>query len=92
MEGEGTLVTDQTPAPGARVPAQTTVHLYFAQGELEDVEVPSVVGLSMLDASAKLSAAGLQMRVVGSGVAAEQLPQAGARVPKGSVVEVRFKL
>ena len=92
MEGEGTLVTDQTPRPGVQVPAQTTVHLYFDLGEPEDVEVPSVLGLSMFDASAKLSAAGLRVRVVGSGVAAQQSPGAGARVPKGSLVEVRFEL
>src|SRR5690606_17851582 len=92
MEGEGTLVTDQTPKPGVRVPAQTTVHLSFDRGELEEVEVPSVIGLSMLDASARLTEAGLLIKIAGSGVAVEQLPSAGARVPRGSLVEVQFKL
>ncbi|HPT83249.1 MAG TPA: penicillin-binding transpeptidase domain-containing protein [Limnochordia bacterium] len=92
MEGEGTLVTNQTPSPGVRVPAQTTVHLYFDRGDLEEVAVPSVTGLSMLDASAALTAAGLRIKVVGSGVAVNQLPAAGTVVPKGSTVEVEFEL
>lgn len=92
MEGEGTLVVDQMPKPGVRVPIQTTVQLFFAQDQREKVEVPSVIGLSMLDASAQLSAAGLQVKVVGSGLAVEQSPRVGTEVPKGSVVEVRFEL
>jgi stage V sporulation protein D (sporulation-specific penicillin-binding protein) len=92
MEGEGTLVTDQTPSPGVRVPAQTTVHLYFDQGEPQEVEVPSVLGLSMLDASTVLTQAGLRIKVVGSGVAVQQVPTAGMQVPKGSLVEVQFEL
>lgn len=93
MEGEGTVVTHQTPSPGVRVPAQTTVQLFFDRSaELDDVEVPSVVGLSMLDAADKLASAGLRIKVVGSGIAAQQLPSAGTVVPKGSLVEVQFKL
>ena len=93
MEGEGTLVTDQTPSPGVRVPAQTTVHLFFSsKNDGEGIEVPSVLGLSMRDASAKLADLGLRIKVNGSGIAFEQSPSAGTHVVKGSAVEVRFKL
>lgn len=51
-----------------------------------------MVGLSMLDAADKLASAGLRIKVVGSGIAAQQLPSAGTVVPKGSLVEVQFKL
>nr|NLJ03134.1 PASTA domain-containing protein [Bacillota bacterium] len=92
MEGGGTLVTDQTPKPGTRVPVQTTVHLFFYEQEAEDVEVPSVIGLSMRDATAALSDLGLRITVVGSGIAKEQSPGPGTRIPKGSAVEVVFRL
>lgn len=92
MEGGGTLVTDQTPKPGTRVPVQTTVHLFFYEQEAEDVEVPSVIGLSMRDATAALSDLGLRITVVGSGIAKEQSPGPGTRIPKGSAVEVVFTL
>jgi len=54
--------------------------------------VPSVLGLSMLDASTVLTQAGLRIKVVGSGVAVQQVPTAGMQVPKGSLVEVQFEL
>ena len=93
MEGDGTLVTAQTPKPGARVPVQTTVHLFFyEQDQGEEVEVPDVSGMSMRDASTTLSDLGLRITVVGSGIAAEQSPGAGTRIPKGSAVEVIFRL
>jgi len=92
-EGEGPLVTAQTPRPGARVPAQTTVHLFFyEQDQVGDVLVPDVLGLSMRDASATLSDHELRINVVGSGVAVEQSPKSGTAVSKGSAVQVIFKL
>ena len=93
MEGQGTLVTAQTPRPGSRVPVQTTVHLFFyEQDQAEEVKVPDVSGLSMRDASTSLSDVGLRISIVGSGLAAEQSPSPGATLPKGSAVEVVFRL
>ncbi len=93
FEGEGALVADQTPSPGARVPAQTTVTLFFYDPEAqEEVLVPSVLGLSMRDASMKLAEAGLKIRIDGSGIANSQSPKAGTKLPKGATVEVNFKL
>ena len=93
FEGEGALVADQTPSPGARVPAQTAIHLFFYDPEAqEEVIVPSVMGLSMRDASQKLAEAGLKIRIDGSGIAYNQSPKAGTKLPKGATVEVNFKL
>lgn len=93
IEGDGPLVTAQTPRPGARVPAQTTVHLFFyEQDDGEDVTVPNIIGLSMRDASMSLSDLGLRISVKGSGVAVKQSPAAGTFVTKGSAVEVIFEL
>ena len=93
MEGEGTLISSQTPNPGVRVPAQTTVHLFFYQDEqTEDVEIPDVSGRSMRDASTILLESGLRIKITGSGIAVEQSPRAGTKVPKGSAVDVIFRL
>lgn len=93
MEGEGPLVTDQTPGAGVRVPTQTTVHLFFGDNETgEEIVVPSVLDLSMRDASAKLADLGLRIKIVGSGIATAQSPQAGSKVLKGSTVEVHFEI
>lgn len=93
FEREGSLVADQMPSPGARVPAQTTVHLFFYDPETqEEVLVPSVLGLSMRDASMKLAEAGLRIRIDGSGIAYSQSPRAGTKLPKGAAVEVNFRL
>ena len=92
MDGEGSIVVDQTPSSGTQVPPQTTVRLFFYEPDYEqDVEIPSVLGLSMIDASAQLAEYNLRIKIVGSGVAREQSPQAGTKVPKGAQVEVNFK-
>ena len=90
-EGDGALVSDQIPAPGTRVPPQTSVRLYFYEEEIvHEVSVPSVLGQSMRDASTMLSEAGLYIRIIGSGMAKKQTPAAGSKVPAGSVIEVEF--
>lgn len=92
-EGKGSLVADQSPSPGARVPAQTTINLvFYDEAQQEEVSVPSVIGLSMRDASQKLAEAGLKIRIDGSGLAQSQSPKAGTVLPKGATVEVHFRL
>lgn len=49
----------------------------------KSVVVPSVLGLSMRDASLKLSEVGLRIKVVGTGLAYEQSPAAGTKVLPG---------
>ncbi len=91
--GQGDIVADQSPKPGQRVSPYSTVHLYFYGGEKKaEVTVPSVIGLSMRDASLKLSEAGLQIRILGSGLAVKQSPAAGGKISAGATVEVNFEL
>ena len=93
IDGEGALVSDQSPSPGARVQAQSTVRLFFYRGESDkEVLVPPLTGLSMRDASLKLSEAGLKIRIVGSGLVQKQTPKPGTEVPYGATVEVVFGL
>ena len=96
--GDGGTVTDQTPAGGAIVPNSASIILYLGQ-EASDTPctVPDVVGLSAADANKRLTNAGLIMRIAGttsssSGnvYAISQDTAAGAALPPGSVVTVRF--
>ena len=98
LVGDGGTVTDQTPAGGAIVPNSASIILYLGQ-EASDTPctVPDVVGLSAADANKRLTNAGLIMRIAGttsssSGnvYAISQDTAAGAALPPGSVVTVRF--
>jgi len=52
--------------------------------------VPSLLGLSMRGAIEAAHKAGFELQIVGSGVAREQQPPAGAYLPLGSKIAVRF--
>jgi cell division protein FtsI (penicillin-binding protein 3) len=54
------------------------------------IEMPSFIGKNVRGALEAAQAAGLDLDAVGSGVAREQSPQPGARVPAGARVLVRF--
>ncbi|MCG0276992.1 MAG: stage V sporulation protein D [Thermanaeromonas sp.] len=57
------------------------------EGEKKSVEVPSLTGLSVQEAKAKLAALGLEARVEGEGgVVVAQIPKEGVMVPQGSKV------
>lgn len=70
----------------AQTPAQNAVTV--RSGPM--VTVPSFVGESVRDVIEKAGATGLGVQVLGSGLATEQVPAAGARVPQGTQVVVRF--
>jgi cell division protein FtsI (penicillin-binding protein 3) len=53
-------------------------------------KVPSLVGLSMRAAIETAHKAGFELQIVGSGTAREQQPAAGAYLPPGSKIAVRF--
>ena len=95
---EGATVTGQIPAAGAKVVTSSKIILY-TQGDApaDTVTVPSVVGLSPETANARLTNAGLYLRPTGSLssststiAAASQSVEAGAEVPRGTIVEVSF--
>ncbi len=55
-----------------------------------DVVVPDFAGITVRAATERAGAVGLGVQVVGSGLAREQAPAAGRRVPAGTEVVVRF--
>lgn len=94
IDGQGAKILDQTPKPGVKVPPGSTVIVHMGEkppSAGEPVQVPGVTGLSLRDASVKLSAVGLQVQAVGSGIAVSQSPAPGTVIPAGSMVRVEFK-
>jgi cell division protein FtsI (penicillin-binding protein 3) len=75
------------PPPQAKLPTSGTVVLDVEQG---GIEVPSFVGKTFRGAVEAAQDAGLELEAVGSGVARQQSPVAGAHVPAGSRVTVQF--
>jgi cell division protein FtsI (penicillin-binding protein 3) len=68
----------------AKAPAQVTI----SDGQL--FTVPQLVGLPMRKVIEAADAAGLDIQIVGSGIAREQAPAPGTRVPTGTKIVVRF--
>lgn len=95
-DGVGHVVTHQAPAAGADLSAGSRVMLFTYEDEpiqvMDLVSVPSVAGMSMMEASRQLRARGLLMEIEGSGLAVRQSPQAGSFVPEGTFVTVVFEL
>ena len=93
--GDGSTVTDQTPAGGAIVPTGAEIILYMGAEKSDALcKVPNVIGLSAADANRKLTDAGLIMKAAGasgSGVKAiSQSTGQGAEVPAGTVITVQM--
>ena len=95
-DGQSQAVSDQAPAAGAKMAAGSKVMLYTFENEplqpADLVSVPSVKGLSMVEAGRQLRARGFEMEVSGSGLAVRQEPSAGSFAPPGSTVKVTFEL
>jgi len=75
------------PARQPNLPANGTVVLDVEPG---GIEVPSFVGKTVRGAVEAAQDAGLELEVVGSGLARQQSPAAGAHVAAGSRVTVQF--
>jgi len=75
------------PAAEPKLPNSGTVVLDVEQG---GIEVPSFVGKTFRGAVEAAQDAGLELDAVGSGLAHQQSPAAGAHVPAGSRVTVQF--
>jgi cell division protein FtsI (penicillin-binding protein 3) len=84
------IVATSTPVPPEqetpRAPSTGTVVLDVSDGQ----PVPSFVGKTLREAVALAAQSGFELQVIGSGVAREQHPAAGTRMPSGSKIAVRF--
>jgi cell division protein FtsI (penicillin-binding protein 3) len=81
-----------SPPPAAKdsttPPTRGTIILDVDQG---GITVPSFVGRHLRAAVELAQECGLELEAVGSGVAHDQSPQAGAHVPAGTRITVRFQ-
>ena len=93
VSGGTGLVVDQMPAPGAHMARNSLVMLYLkdAQEDTQEVAVPDLTGLSILEANRLLAAYNLPMKADGSGVAVSQSPAAGTIVTPTTLVRVKFQ-
>ncbi len=95
-DGLTQTVSDQAPAAGAKMLAGSKVMLYTYDNEplqpMDLLSVPSVKGLSMVEAGRQLRARGFDMEISGSGLAVRQEPGAGSYAPPGTRVKVVFAL
>ena len=84
---ESKQVSTPDPSPDAHPPSTGTVVLDVEQG---GIVVPSFAGKSVRSAIELAEESGLDLDAVGSGMAREQSPAAGAHVTTGSRVTVKF--
>lgn len=93
LEGQGSVIIDQTPPPGTMVAPGTRIIL--VQGEANPspgmVTVPNLSGQTMRQAAQTLAEIGLTLKPVGTGLAVHQDPAPRTRVPAGSLVVVEFQ-
>lgn len=92
-EGGGERVTDVSPGVGSLINAGGSVTLYAAQqNPLQEGEtwVPYVQGKTIRETGELLSQAGLSFYPIGSGIAIQQEPAFGTKLPVGSTVTVYF--
>ena len=95
-DGISDRVTEQMPPAGATLYMGGQVMLYTADTQADTPEamaqVPDVRGMSVVEASRALRARGFMLELIGSGVAVEQSPVAGAFAPAGSQITVTFAM
>ena len=96
--GEGSVVTDQIPSPGAEVPGNSTVLLYLGEEKPTDlVTVPDLSGLTQYEARSTINSIdGLYLQTRGSksdsgsvAVSYQDIPP-GTEVERGTTVTVEL--
>ncbi|MGB2836799.1 MAG: PASTA domain-containing protein, partial [Candidatus Sulfotelmatobacter sp.] len=85
--GEASAKSPEVVSAPPKLPATGTVVLDVEQG---GIEVPSFVGKTVRGAVEAAQDAGLELEAIGSGVARQQSPPAGAHVSAGAHVTVQF--
>jgi len=94
--GSGEKVIKQLPEAGSEVYSGGTVILYTDNSEVQYVNVPNLVGLSVTDVNRIAAEAGINVEFSGNTTSAEiksysQSIKAGESVPVGQIVTVSFQ-
>ena len=96
--GQGDTVTDQLPSPGAEVPGNSEIILYFGNAVKTDeqVEVPDFIGYGVADVEYLAKNAGLYIQAKGTDhrdeyvTVAYQDIEPGTMVDRGTTITVEF--
>lgn len=96
--GQGSTVTDQLPSPGAEVPGNSEIILYFGNAvkTTEQVEVPDFVGYGIADVDYLATNAGIYIQAKGTDhrdeyvTVAYQDIEPGTMVDRGTTITVEF--
>ena len=96
--GQGSTVSDQLPSPGAEVPGNSEIILYFGNAvkTTEQVEVPDFVGYGIADVDYRATNAGLYIQAKGTDhrdeyvTVAYQDIEPGTMVDRGTTITVEF--
>lgn len=91
--GTGGEILSQSPSGGEEAQKGSAVCIVASQQDTEldsVVAIPNIVGLTVEEAQAKLTEAGLNMLAVGEGKAKFASPQVGEKVPVGTYIIVEF--
>lgn len=84
-------VQERADIPQAPVGANARPDAPIVTDEKHRIAVPSFVGEPLRQVVETAGVAGLEVELIGSGIAREQMPAAGTLVPLGTEVVVRFK-
>lgn len=78
------------PPPETEMPLKASAANDVTINAKQTVTVPSFTGESVREVVEKAEAAGLGIQVLGSGLARQQVPAAGTKVPQGTQIVVQF--
>lgn len=95
--GDGDTVIKQIPTSGSKMIKNGNIILYTEENsEEKTVTVPKLANMSLQDANIAITNAGLNIKPTGieinqkGAIVIEQNPAAGNKVPKGTIIEVKF--
>jgi cell division protein FtsI (penicillin-binding protein 3) len=79
-----------SPPPTAQIAEKSAAAQVVTISDGQKLTVPSLVGLPLRKVIEMASSASLNVEIVGSGIAREQAPAPGTKVPTGTKIVVRF--
>lgn len=91
-DSNNTLVSDQTPKPGAYLSRNSIIVIYGSDSNVStSVTVPDLKGMNASEATNTLRAKNLNIDIQGSGIVTSQDPIKEEQVQEGSIIKVTLK-
>ena len=90
LKGNGSYILAQYPFEGEEIKESQKIFIYLSDKEKNEIMVPELKDLTILEAGKLLEQMGLIIKVNGSGYAESQLPSPDTVLKKDSIVQVYF--